>query len=133
MKPVNIFICCFFCLLAISAFAQTKSKSKTDSKPKTEAKSDTLVSLEEYTGTYAISGTTDFNSVIVTLENGKLMGRADVQPTANEMKATTTLDKFTIASSEAAAEVTFIRNDQKKVKGLKVYYNGVEVTGEKAN
>ncbi|MBC8111555.1 MAG: DUF3471 domain-containing protein, partial [Verrucomicrobia bacterium] len=99
----------------------------------TEAKSDTLVNLEEYTGTYTISGTTDFNSVIVTLENGKLMGRADVQPTANEMKATATPDKFTISTNEGAAEITFIRNDQKKVKGLKVYYNGVEVTGEKSN
>jgi hypothetical protein len=124
MKTIQTLSLLVFCLLAVPAFAQSKTKSK----PVT----DSTAIIQEFVGTYAISGSSDFSSVIITSENGKLFGRADIQSVATIMIPTQIADKFTVTSSDGYAEVTFLRDDKKKVTGVKVYYgNGSEVTGLK--
>ena len=121
MRNTPFVIIVLFSLLSVSAFAQKKAVAKTDS---------TLI-LREFAGTYAITGSSDFSAVIVTFTNNKLMGKADVQSAFNELRPTPTPDKFSISSAEGFAEITFLRDDKKKVTGMKVYYGDQEVRGEK--
>jgi hypothetical protein len=116
MKILSSFISVFFvCLLAQ---AQT-------------AKTDTVALFRSYTGTYNFPGHTDFQSVNIKVENGKLMGKANVQPVYSPLTATKKADTFTSASSEAFAEITFVRNPANLVTTLRIYYSGQEVKGEK--
>ena len=128
-----------------SALAQKKSKKaaaknnesvteapKPDvSKPGAVAVDSTAL-LQEYVGAYNVTGTSDFSQAIITFENGKLYGRADVQPEAAPLTPTATPDVFSIYSPQGSLDITFLRDENKKVTALKFFLNGTEIRGQKA-
>ncbi|MCU0355496.1 MAG: hypothetical protein MUD08_17420, partial [Cytophagales bacterium] len=81
-------------------------------------------------GAYNVTGTSDFSQAIITFENGKLYGRADVQPDAAPLAPTATPDVFNIYSPQGSLDITFLRDENKKVTGLKFFLNGTEIRGE---
>lgn len=140
MKTANIIIATAICVAAFgTAQAQSKAK-KARAEKKTEqaqteikeVKMDSTAILQEFVGTYNVKGSSDFSQAFITLENGTLFARADAQPQAAPLTASATPDKFTLTSPEASAEITFYRDETKRVTGIKIYYNGLEVKGEKA-
>lgn len=140
MKTLKLIIATIICTAAlVTAQAQSKAK-KAKAEKKTEqaqtapqeTATDSTALLREFVGTYNISGSGDFSQAFITLENGQLFGRADAQPQAAPLKPSATPNKFTISSPESAAEITFLRDANKRVTGIKIYYNGMEVSGEKA-
>jgi Domain of unknown function (DUF3471) len=126
---IFVFVAAFGALQAQNKGKKAKAEGKTEVK---EAKMDSTAILQEFVGTYNVKGSNDFSQAFITLENGQLFGRADAQPQAAPLVASATPDKFTISTPESAAEITFFRDDSKQVTSIKIYYNGLEVRGEKA-
>ena len=139
MRAAKTILAIAVCVAALGTVqAQSKAK-KAKAEKKTEAATenkqvatDSTALLQQFAGTYNIKGSSDFSQAFITFENGQLFGRADAQPQAAPLTPSATPDKFTVSSSEATAEITFLRDDSKQVTGIKVYYNGTEVRGEKA-
>lgn len=135
MKASKTILAIAVCVAALGTLqAQSKSK-KAKAEKKTEVsqvKTDSMAILQEFVGTYDIKGSNDFGQAFITFENGQLFGRADAQPQAAPLTPSATPDKFTINTPESVAEITFLRNDNKQVNSIKIYYNGMEVRGEKA-
>ena len=140
MKTVRILIATAICVAAFgTAQAQGKAKKskaekKTEQAPTElkEARMDSTALLQEFVGTYNVKGSNDFSQAYITFENGRLFARADAQPQAAPLTPSATPDKFTLTSPEASAEITFFRDETKRVTSIKIYYNGLEVRGEKA-
>jgi hypothetical protein len=121
----------FALLIACVAFnyaqAQTSGNKPDASKP------DSVSILKEYAGTYAIKGSGDFSQAFVTTENGKLFGSTDTQSQQVPLSPTKTPDAFSFTAPDNSLDVlvTFLRDTEQKVSGIKIYYNGTEVRGEK--
>lgn len=83
---------------------------------------------KEYIGKYkGVEGS--FESFIVTIENGKLMGEATGQGKGELVADTKQTDVFTVPGYDAT--VTFVRDDAKKVIKYKLSVQGQEFEGEK--
>ena len=129
-----VFVAAFGTAQAQSKAKKAKAEKKTEQAPTElkEVKMDSTAIFQEFAGTYNVKGSSDFSQAFITFENGQLFGRADAQPQAAPLTPSATPDKFTISSPESAAEITFLRDETKRVTGIKIYYNGLEVRGEKA-
>jgi Domain of unknown function (DUF3471) len=128
MKAIRFFIV-LLTALVIHSYSQAQSSGN---KPDA-AKPDSVALLQEYVGTYTIKGSSDFTKAFVTAENGKLFGSTDTQSQLIPLSSTKTVDvfSFTAPDNSFQVDVTFLRNTEQKVSGIKIYYNGTEVRGEK--
>lgn len=84
------------------------------------------INFAEYEGKYKMQAD-DFDFVTVTMENGKLYGQASRLP-KTELKYLRK-DAFNIERIDAT--VTFTRNSQQQIDGVRVIYNGKQVVGQK--
>ena len=94
--------------------------------PTTAVSIDT-VSAQVYVGKYKIKDG-PFEEMIVTIQNGKLMGEAVGQGTA-ELIPTKEADIFTVSGYDGTLE--FIRNESKAVVKAKLTVQGNVMEGEK--
>ncbi len=121
-------------MLLVAAFVAVEiaQAQSSGNKPET-SKPDSVSLLKEYAGTYAVKGSSDFSQAFVTAENGKLFGSTDTQSQPIPLSPTKTPDmfSFTAPDNSLQVDVTFLRNAEQKVSGIKIYYNGMEVRGEK--
>jgi hypothetical protein len=112
-------------LLSMSLFALTFEVAA-QTTPTTVATVDTLV-LKEYVGKYKIKDA-PIEDLIVTLQDGKLMGEAVGQGTA-QLALTKEIDIFDVVGYDGKVE--FIRNETKAVVKLKLSIQGNIMEGEK--
>ncbi len=87
---------------------------------------DTLA-LKEYVGKYKVKDA-PIEDLIVTLQNGKLMGEAVGQGTA-QLAPTAEADIFDVVGYDG--KLVFIRNENKIVTKLKLSVQGQTMEGEK--
>ena len=109
---VLIFMSCF---CANIAFAQT---AQTDS-------------LKQYVGNYKMKGDAPFQSYSITFSENAISGEADSYG-ANKLVKQAGVDKFQSTSSYGSI-ITFVRNADKKVVGLKMEIQGSEILADKEN
>ncbi|WP_394993533.1 DUF3471 domain-containing protein [Emticicia sp.] len=107
---VLLFISCF---CANITFAQTASSD----------------SLKQYVGTYKMKGDSPFQSYNITFADGSISGEADSYG-ANKLVIQAGTDKFQSTSSYGSI-ITFTRNTDKKVIGLKMLIEGSEILADK--
>lgn len=110
-----IFALLISCFCANITFAQTAA---TDS-------------LKQYVGTYKMKGDAPFESYKITFADGSISGEADSYG-ANKLVKKEGVDKFQSTSSYGSI-ITFTRNADKKVTGLKMEIQGTEIFAEKQN
>ncbi len=118
MKKIFLLLSMFLFALAFEVSAQTTPTSATTV--------DTLV-LKQYVGKYKIKDA-PIEDLIVTLQEGKLMGEAVGQGTA-QLAPTKEVDIFDVVGYDGKVE--FIRDDNKNVTKLKLSVQGQSMTGEK--
>jgi hypothetical protein len=105
-----LFITCF---CANISFAQTASSD----------------SLKQYVGTYKMKGDAPFQLYAITFTDGSISGEADSYG-ANKLVKQVGIDKFQSTSSYGSI-ITFTRNADKKVTGLKIEIQGSEILADK--
>jgi hypothetical protein len=110
-----------FLLLSISLFALTFEVSA-----QTTTTVDTLA-YKEYVGKYKVKEG-PIEDLIVTIQNGKLMGEAVGQGSA-ELLATKEPDIFDVVGYDG--KLVFIRNENKVVMRIKLSVQGQTMEGEK--
>ena len=113
-----------FLLLSISLFAlnfEVSAQTTTATVPV-----DTLV-YKEYVGRYKVKDA-PIEDLIVTLQNGKLMGEAVGQGSA-QLLATNETDIFDVVGYDG--KLVFIRNENRVVTKLKLSVQGQTMEGEK--
>lgn len=86
-------------------------------------------SLKEYVGTYKMKGDAPFQSYTITFADGSISGEADSYG-ANKLVKKEGVDKFQSTSSYGSI-ITFTRNADKKVTGLKMEIQGSEILADK--
>ncbi len=107
-----LFISCF---CANIAFAQTTSAD----------------SLKQYVGTYKMKDGSPIENYKITFSDGSISGEADSYG-ANKLVKQAGIDKFQSTSSYGSI-ITFIRNADKKVTGLKMEIQGTAILADKQN
>lgn len=107
-----LFISCF---CANISFAQTASSD----------------SLKQYVGTYKMKDGSPFESYKITFADGSILGEADSYG-ANKLVKKEGIDKYQSTSSYGSI-ITFTRNADKKVIGLKMEIQGSEIFADKQN
>jgi hypothetical protein len=107
-----LFIACF---CVNTAFAQTTSAD----------------SLKQYVGTYKMKDGSPFETYKISFSDGSISGEADSYG-ANKLVKQSGIDKFQSTSSYGSI-ITFIRNADKKVTGLKMEIQGTAIMADKQN
>ncbi len=113
-------------LLAVGIATTFGVSAQTISTTSTVAAVDTLV-LKEYVGKYKLKDA-PIEDLIVTLQDGKLMGEAVGQGSA-PLAPTAEVDIFEVVGYGGKAE--FIRNESKVVIKVKLSVQGTTMEGEK--
>ena len=113
-------------LLLAGAWA-SEAKSLPSPLPVAAVRADSTL-WKDYVGKYkGVEGS--FDSFIVTIENGKLMGEATGQGKGELVADQKQTDVFNVPGYDAT--VTFVRDDAKKVIKYKLAVQGQEFEGEK--
>lgn len=112
MKKI-FFSLLIICLGIVTAFAKTPPAD----------------SLEQYVGTYKMKGESPFTVYKITFSEGSILGEADDYG-ANKLVKQAGEDKFQSTSSYGSI-ITFVRNADKKVVGLKMEIQGTELLADK--
>lgn len=86
-------------------------------------------SLQQYVGTYKVKDSNPFATYKVKLVDGHLTGEADDYG-ANKLVKKPEADKFQSTSSYGSI-ITFTRNSDKKINGLKMEIQGTELEATK--
>jgi hypothetical protein len=86
-------------------------------------------SLKQYVGSYKMKGDSPFAIYAITFADGSIFGEADSYG-ANKLVKKDGADKFQSTSSYGSI-ITFIRNADKKVIGLKMEIQGSEIFADK--
>lgn len=113
----------FIAFLGLCCFAyETKAQTTPAENPTAVAVDSAL--LKPYVGIYK----SDFGKIKVWLENQLLMGELEGQG-SGELRLTDKADVLSIAGMEG--DVTFTRNDEKKVVKVKINTQGQVIEGDK--
>lgn len=86
-------------------------------------------SLQQYVGTYKMKDGSPFEAYKITMSEGSILGEADAYG-ANKLIKQASVDKFQSTSSYGAI-ITFIRNAEKKIIGLKMDIQGTVLLADK--
>jgi hypothetical protein len=114
MRNLTVIVFLFLsCICANVSFAQTASSD----------------SLKQYVGSYKMKGESPFAIYAVTFAEGSILGEADSYG-ANKLIKKDGADKFQSTSSYGSI-ITFTRNTDKKVTGLKMEIQGSEIFADK--
>lgn len=114
MRNLTVIVFIFVsCVCANVSFAQTASSD----------------SLKQYVGSYKMKGESPFAIYAVTFADGSILGEADSYG-ANKLVKKDGADKFQSTSSYGSI-ITFTRNADKKVNGLKMEIQGTEIFADK--
>jgi hypothetical protein len=114
MRNLTVIVFIFVsCVCANVSFAQTASSD----------------SLKQYVGSYKMKGESPFAIYAVTFADGSILGEADSYG-ANKLVKKDGADKFQSTSSYGSI-ITFTRNADKKVNGLKMEIQGTEILADK--
>lgn len=113
-------------LLAFGLFAFSFEVAAQTTSTTTAAPVDTLV-LKQYVGKYKLKDA-PIEDLIVTLQDGKLMGEAVGQGSA-QLAPTTQADIYDVVGYDGKVE--FIRNESKIVVKIKLSIQGNSMEGEK--
>ena len=118
MKKIVLLLSLCFFALSFDVSAQTTTT--------TSISVDTLV-LKEYVGKYKLKDA-PVEDLIVTLQNGKLVGEAVGQGSA-QLAPTTEVDIYDVVGY--GGKIEFIRNESKIVVKVKLSVQGQTMEGEK--
>ncbi len=121
----KIFVSAIFSLvfLSIETKAQTAVSATATATVTIPAALDTML-VKPYLGKYK----SDMGSIKVWIENGQFLGELEGQG-SGELRLTEKADVFTIVGMDG--DVTFIRNEEKKVIKVKINAQGATIEGEK--
>jgi PBP1b-binding outer membrane lipoprotein LpoB len=111
--------------LSVETKAQTAVSATATASMTTPAATvlDTML-VKPYVGKYK----SDMGSIKVWIENGQLLGELEGQG-SGELRITEKADVFTIVGMDG--DVTFIRNEEKKVIKVKINAQGATIEGER--
>jgi hypothetical protein len=119
-------------MLAASSYGLAVSPAYAQVRTPNEVKSDSLraqvTSLSDYAGKYKIESATGISTIEIWIKDGKLFGSADGQQTL-QLELTGVPDQLLIV--ENGEKITFVRDDKKQVKSLKINMPDGEVTAVK--
>lgn len=116
-----------FAVLALAILVSTAASAAPTPKIPAAVRADTTL-YKDYVGTYAMKDA-PFQTVVVTIEGGKLMGEAVDQGKGELVPDEKTADQFAVPGYEAL--VVFSRDADKKVKKVLLTVQGQTYEGEK--
>jgi hypothetical protein len=123
MKKIYFSIFLSLIFLSIKTKAQTAVTATSTATIASATVLDTML-VKPYLGKYK----SDMGSIKVWIENGQLLGELEGQG-SGELRLTDKSDVFTIVGMDG--DVTFIRDDEKKVIKVKINAQGATIEGEK--
>ena len=124
MKRIALLTLLAGLFIATGTMAQTTSTTATT----TMSVVVDTTTYRDYVGKYTMTGAS-FETVIITVENGKLVGEAVGVGKSELVADEKTLDTY--KAPEHDVTLVFAREDDKQVKKLKFMVQGQEFTGEK--
>ena len=123
MKKIFVSIILSLVFLSIETKAQTAVSATATATVTIPAALDTML-VKPYLGKYK----SDMGNIKVWIENGQFLGELEGQG-SGELRLTEKADVFTIVGMDG--DVTFIRNEEKKVIKVKINAQGATIEGEK--
>jgi hypothetical protein len=125
MKKIFVSTILSLVFLSVETKAQTAVSATATATMTTPAATilDTML-VKPYVGKYK----SDMGSIKVWIENGQLLGELEGQG-SGELRLTEKADVFTIVGMDG--DVTFIRNEEKKVIKVKINAQGATIEGER--
>jgi hypothetical protein len=125
MKKIFVSTILSLVFLSVKTKAQTAVSATATASMTTPAATvlDTAL-VNQYVGKYK----SDMGNIKVWIEKGQLLGELEGQESA-ELRLTEKADVFTIVGMEG--DVTFIRNEEKKVIKVKINAQGANIEGER--
>ncbi len=121
-------LCTASLIVTSSLFANAQTGSNTPaSQPQVTKTVVDVETLKEYTGEYKFK-TGDFDKLVITLKDGKLIGAVEGQG-ESELAPTAKKDVFNIVSYDTPIE--FFRDADNKLKSVKFTVQGMDLEAEK--